>query len=131
MSNPILIFYVSTEDPHLHQRRCHYAEADKKVIQEAIDNYSTTAKVTEILADLPDLCKNNRNTDENNEKDRPLERPLHRPFKQRRTTAEAKKTGATTKELLNLEWKASKETTDEKNKTGKKPFGDSQNQMQK
>jgi hypothetical protein len=32
-------------------------------------------------------------------------RPLYRPFKQRRTAAEARKTGATTKEL-SLAWKA-------------------------
>jgi hypothetical protein len=42
------------------------------------------------------------------------------------------RSGATTKEL-SLEWKARKETTDEKNKTGKEPFGENliKNQMQK
>jgi hypothetical protein len=61
--------------------------------------------------------------------DRPLDRSLYRPFKKSRSAAEAKKTGTTTREL-NLEWKARKETADEKNKTGKEPFGESQNQNQ-
>jgi hypothetical protein len=81
------------------------------VIQRAIDEYDTNAKETEILSDL---CKNDsRNADENNEKDRPLYRPLYRPTAQNRGSGSAKKE-------LSLKWKAStKETADEKNKTGK------------
>jgi hypothetical protein len=108
----------------------HYTENDEEIIQRAIDMHDTTVKAVEILADLSDQHKNDGNADENDGRgDRPLDRGLYRPFKKRRSAAEAKKTGTATRDL-NLEWKARKETADEKNKTGKEPFGESQNQNQ-
>jgi hypothetical protein len=107
----------------------HYTTNDIRLIQQAIDKYTTNARETEILIELQDLCKNDENQDENNGKDRPHSRSMERPFKQRKTAANAQKTGDTTREL-SLVWKASKEKADEENKTGKEPLRENQNQNQ-
>jgi hypothetical protein len=111
----------------------HYTAADEEIIQRAINMHDTTVKVVEILADLSDQYKNDGYADENDGRgNRPLDRSLYRPFRKRKSAAEAKETGAATRDL-NLEWKARKETADEKNMTGKEPFGESRNpnKMQK